>query len=428
MKITAVGDFLIQKPYPADYSGFQTIRDYIGKGDARFVNLETTLHEEGSCPAGAFSGGSYLRSDPEALNTALAYGFNLLSNNNNHAFDFGTEGFLSTLDLIEKSGVAHAGTGLDLPSAAAPAYVDTPDGKAALISVCASFTPPSPAGNPTKVYPGRPGINPLRYTQTICVTKEQGDVLRRIALETGANRTAQILRREGYAPALPDGVIEFSDLRLKVADRPGVENTFHAADYKRVMNSVEEAKKRAAYVILSLHNHCITGEKEEVPPFLRAFCHDAIDHGVGAVVCHGPHLLRGLELYKGCPIFHSLGDFVLQLGSIQSAPADFYENVGVDANLDIKELLRVRSDNGKRGLMYDRKMFETVIPCWEVENGKMTRFEMLPVELGFDEKEERRGIPLPAKDLSFVQRFATLSAEFGTKMELQDGIVKVLLH
>ncbi len=33
----------------------------------------------------------------------------------------------------------------------------------------------------------------------------------------------------------------------------------------------------------------------------------------------------------------------------------------------MEELLRVRSNNGKRGLMYMRKMFETFIPYFEIE-------------------------------------------------------------
>lgn len=427
MKITAVGDFLIQRPYSTDYKDFKAIRDYIEKGDVRFVNLETTLNTEGSCFAGPFSGGSYLRADPRALDTTLSYGFNLLSNNNNHAFDFDMAGFLSTLDVIKKSGVAFAGTGLDLPSAAAPAYVETKNGKAALISVCASFTPPSPAGNPSKHYPGRPGINPLRFSSAICVTKEQSEVLKQIASETGINRAAEIRRKEGYASALPENIFEFSTLSLKISDKCGVEYKLNATDMARITASVKEAKANADFVILSLHNHVVTGSKEDVPEFLRDFCHSMVDMGVGAVICHGPHLLRGLEIYNGCPIFHSLGDFVLQLGQIESAPADFYEKHGVDVNKSIKELLDVRSAGGKRGLMYDRKMFETVIPYFEVENGKLKSLEMLPIELGFDEEEQRRGIPLIAKDLSFVDRFAAISAPFGTKMELKDGIIKVVL-
>ena len=91
----------------------------------------------------------------------------------------------------------------------------------------------------------------------------------------------------------------------------------------------------------------------------------------------------------------------------------------------MKELLWTRSNGGKRGLMYDRRMFETFIPYWEMEDGKLTRLELLPVELGFDAEEARRGIPQPAKDLSFIDRLARISAVYGTKMHIENGKVMI---
>ena len=143
------------------------------------------------------------------------------------------------------------------------------------------------------------------------------------------------------------------------------------------------------------------------------------------MIGHGPHLVRGIEIYKNRPIFHSLGDFVLQLNSTPSAPAEYYEKNGVPVDAGMKELLWTRSKGGKRGLMYDRKMFETFIPYWEMENGKLTRLELLPVELGFDAEEARRGIPQPARDLSFIDRLADISAVYGTKMHIENGKVIV---
>ena len=39
-----------------------------------------------------------------------------------------------------------------------------------------------------------------------------------------------------------------------------------------------------------------------------------IDAGADAVVGHGPHVLRGVEFYKGRPIFYSLGNFATYRG------------------------------------------------------------------------------------------------------------------
>ena len=65
MKFTAAGDALLQQRVPENYEGFAEVRDFIGRGDARFFNLETTLNHEGETYASQFSGGTYIRTDPE---------------------------------------------------------------------------------------------------------------------------------------------------------------------------------------------------------------------------------------------------------------------------------------------------------------------------------------------------------------------------
>ena len=185
MKFTAVGDFLIQEPYKTPYEGFKEIKDYIAQGDFRFFNLETTLNEEGSCYASQHSGGSYLRVAPVALDTAKSYGFNAVTNNNNHAFDFEINGFLNTLGCLDNSGLVHTGTGLSLPEAAKPAYIRTENGTAALIAVSMLFSPADIAGNPSKHYPGRPGVNGIRAVEEVLVTKEQKSALKPLRKKQG---------------------------------------------------------------------------------------------------------------------------------------------------------------------------------------------------------------------------------------------------
>jgi hypothetical protein len=47
---------------------------------------------------------------------------------------------------------------------------------------------------------------------------------------------------------------------------------------------------------------------------LRTFTHAMIDAGADAVVGHGPHVLRGIEFYRGKPIAYSLGNFATWRG------------------------------------------------------------------------------------------------------------------
>lgn len=95
MKFTAAGDMAVQRRIHPDSPGFSEIREYLSKADARYVNLETTLHR-GEYYANQFSGGSYLRADPETMEDVKAYGFNMLSFANNHSMDFDRGGPVAT--------------------------------------------------------------------------------------------------------------------------------------------------------------------------------------------------------------------------------------------------------------------------------------------------------------------------------------------
>lgn len=82
MKFTVAGDMAVQRRIHSGSDGFSEIRKYLCQADARYVNLETTLHR-GEYHANQFSGGSYLRADPETMEDVKAYGFNMISFANN---------------------------------------------------------------------------------------------------------------------------------------------------------------------------------------------------------------------------------------------------------------------------------------------------------------------------------------------------------
>lgn len=81
-----------------------------------------------------------------------------------------------------------------------------------------------------------------------------------------------------------------------------------------------EAKKKADIVIVSFHGGAEGTSQQHVPNRteifageargnLPAFAHTVIDAGADLVLGHGPHVMRGMELYKGHLIVYSLGNF-----------------------------------------------------------------------------------------------------------------------
>ncbi len=83
---------------------------------------------------------------------------------------------------------------------------------------------------------------------------------------------------------------------------------------------VKQAKQSAQWVIVSFHGgaegakatRVVKGPEKylgENRGDLPAFAHAVIDSGADLVLGHGPHVLRGLELYQGRLIAYSLGNF-----------------------------------------------------------------------------------------------------------------------
>ena len=423
MKFTAVGDIIIQRRIQQNFKGFDQLRPFIERGDARFFNLETTLNEEGECPASQFSGGTYIRTSKKVLNDIKSFGFNMTSFNNNHALDFSYEGFNKTLEAVEESGFIHAGCGRNLAEASAPRFLETENGRVALIALNSTFNPAMMAGEQTRRVKGRAGINGLRVTSKFEVCEQEFEFIKKLAKDTGVNVAREITTKEGYYAPPADNEANFGQLTFIKSDRNKWVRKVMQADLDRVEKAIEEARWQADAVLISIHSHELDGTcKEDISEFLRDFAHFCIDKGADAVIGHGPHLLRPIEVYNDKPIFYSLGDFVLQLYNVEFAPKEFYDSYSLTPDDTVYQLLKTRSKNFTVGLMEDRKMFETVIPYWEMENGKLTRLELLPVMGAMSGNQSEIGLPKIAKDTSFMQRLADISKPFGVTMHEENGV------
>ena len=425
MKFTAVGDAIIQRRIQRDFLGYAELTPFISQGDARFFNLETTLNREGECYASQFSGGTYLRTYPEVLSDLRHFGFNMTSFNNNHTLDFSYPGMFKTLDTLEESRIVHSGVGYNHALASAPSYLDTNEGRVALISVNTSFHPTMMAGNQNGKYPGRPGVNGLRVEEKLTVDHEDFIFIKKLADKMKINAENEISRKEGYLSALPDKFAEFGDKKFELGEKTCRRLYLNEVDMARIEKSIYEASFAADYVIVSIHSHEIEGEsKEEVPSFLSEFSRRAIDTGADAIIGHGPHLLRPIEIYNDKPIFYSLGDFILELYSVGSAPADFFEQWGLDKDGTVRDLLRVRSRDFTVGLMEDRRMTESVIPLWEMNGEKLSSLTLMPIEIVTEGKKSEIGLPRKAKNYEMIDRLSEMSSKYGIKMTIRgDGTV-----
>lgn len=426
IKITAAGDAAIARRV-APYEGFDRVKNFIGRGDARFLNLETTLHR-GECFASQYSGGTWLRADPCVLSDILDYSFNMLSFANNHTMDFSYDGLLKTLDAVEQYGFVHSGVGRNLSEAAAPAYLDTAAGRIALISAVSTFNPAAMAGEQSRRITGRPGVNGIRFDEEIHITADQMEAIKRLAASTDINGQRDIIRAEGYLPPLPDGCFDFGDIRFRLSDTAKRVTKLNGEDMKRVEKAIYEAQLQADLIIVSIHGHEISGNSKENPAgFLKDFAHQCIDAGAHGVIGHGPHLLRPVEIYKNRPVLYSLGDFILQLENFQFAPEDFYAKFGLTSDDTVHDLLKKRTRDFTIGLMRQKVMMESVIPYMEFENGSLKKLELLPIELGFGLPNSRAGLPRPAQDTGILERLAKMSEPYGTRIKIENAVGEIVL-
>lgn len=429
ISFTAAGDFMPQRRIPENYEGFGEVAAFIQRGDARFFNLETTFPDE-SCFGNQFYGGSYLRADKGLLADARRYGFNMVSFANNHTFDYSYKGLELTLQAIEEAGIANTGVGRNLDEAAAPAFLETAKGSVGVIGVVSTMmNVAAMAGRQSRRVPGRPGVNGLRVDDYVEVTPEQFAVLEDVVKQSAMNAQADISRAEGYTPPLPEGVLSLAAVNVRRGDKTRYVTHPNKRDMERVIRNIKSARTRCDYVIVSLHSHEVGAPDKECPgDFFTEFAYNCIDAGATAVVGHGPHLIRPIEIYKGCPIFYSLGNFVFQNEFTQFSPEDLFEKYGMTSDTTMGEMYDARSKGHTRGLLCDHRMLEAFIPYMEIENDRVTKIELLPIDLGVGREFWQMGLPRAAYHQGILERLAAMSQRYGTKITIrEDGVGEVVL-
>ena len=336
-------------------------------------------------------------------------------------------GFLKTAEYVKKSGLVHSGTGMNLGEASAPKYLETSAGRVALISVNTNFSLDMMAGEQTPRVVGRPGINGLRIQKHVELPKEDLEIIRRIAKETNINAAQEISRSEGYRPQLPENEVEFGEMKFIEGEQPRYVMSINKEDMARVEQAIYEAQLQADYILVSIHSHQLSGTTKETPSeFLKEFAHACIDLGANAIIGHGPHLLRPIEVYKDSPIFYSLGDFILQLYNIELAPEEFFAKYGLSAATStVHELLKKRSRNFTVGLMTDRRMYQTVIPFWEMKDKKLISLKLMPVEAAMEGNHSEIGLPRRSDGYEICEYLNKMSEPYGTKITRQDDGILV---
>ncbi len=428
ISVIATGDSFITRPIPEQgYHGFGELCQVIDSYDVKFNNLEITVHDQQGYPA-AVSGGTWAMTSPEILGDLNRYGFNLYNTANNHSCDYSCGGVLATIENLNRCGKVYAGTGATLADASAPGYLDVNGSRVALIGVCSTCDKSAIAGNRNAAVIGRPGLNPLRYTNCFQVRKNHFDTLQQIARETCINAEQEKGIANGYYNPIPEGCLTFGGHSFILSDQNGMTSKPSEKDMARILENIRQAKKRADCVLVSIHCHEFDNRDDIQPPeFLRIFAHSSIEAGADAVLGHGPHELRGIEVYEGKPIFYSLGNFVFQTETVEVQPADAFENKGMDKDTSVEAYMDQRSKNGTRGYCVQENIWRSVMAGMTMEDGKITEIQLHPITLDMHLSRKKMGSPRLADNDAVLHYLQALSEPFGTKLEIENNIAYINL-
>lgn len=256
----AAGDVAPDREDPG--SIFQRVADLLKGGDIAFCQLESVLSNRGTpLPQARLA----CRAQPEVARAIREAGFTVVSFASNHCMDWGREAFLDTLDVLRGQGLLVIGVGENIEVARRPAIIERKGTRVAFLA----YNSILPQGYWADI--DRPGCAPMRaFTFYEQIEHDQ--------------------------PGTP----------CRIHTYP------HRDDLKAMVDDIGKAKSQADVLVVSMHwgVHFIPAVLAD---YQREVARVAIDSGADLILGHHAHILKGIEVYKGKAIFHSLSNFALDL-------------------------------------------------------------------------------------------------------------------
>jgi Putative enzyme of poly-gamma-glutamate biosynthesis (capsule formation) len=366
--IYAVGDVGPNRADP--FSIFQYTAPFIQKGDLAFCQLEPALSRRGTpLPQARLP----MRADPEAAEAIRKAGFDVVSFASNHCMDWGREAFQDTIDALEAQQLHVIGVGQSIDEARAPAILQC-EGKSAKVAFLA-YNSILPQGYWAE--PDRPGCAPLRaYTVYEQIEHDQ--------------------------PGTPCRVHTFA----------------HRADMQGMLNDIREAKSRSDAVIVSMHwgIHFVPAA---IADYQKELAYAAIDAGADLILGHHPHILKGIEMYKGKAIFYSLANFALE------SPFTFADHL--ETKQSHKEIAALNPEFKQGSKSLPRDSYKSILVKCRIRPSGVEQVAFIPVMI--DEQSQPHLLtsddPEFAEIVSYLQRISE-----DQRLELNASIQgnEVLLH
>ncbi len=241
-------------------SMFRHVQPFFDAADVVFANSEQVW---GTGHAAARAHATYPH--PRGADVLAKVGIDVVSFANNHAMDWGAGGLLATLQLAADAGVRAVGAGATLAQARRPVVVERNGARIGFLAYACT--------------------GPASYAA-------EGD-------------------RAGYAPV--HATTRYEQVDSQPGTPPRIHTTPVAEHVAAMAQDIRDLRRRVDAVVVSFHwgLHFVPAV---IPDYCFAVGRAAAAAGATLVLGTHAHMLKGVEIHDGVPIFYGTGNFAFEMG------------------------------------------------------------------------------------------------------------------
>jgi poly-gamma-glutamate capsule biosynthesis protein CapA/YwtB (metallophosphatase superfamily) len=415
-------------------------------------------------------------------------GIKMMTKANNHTWDGGDEGVWQDFHELDRVGIVHVGVDYNLVEARQARYAATPKGTVAMVGVYSdngrqilgmpistvSVTAPQLAQlqamrdsivarrnevpEPIAVPSDPPGsvvVFGLRFATSAPDPNAGSEMEQRVrdserrrgVIKTKSNtinlttwygvtapQMAQLRAIAGDKGQSSGQTLIAWGQHFRVTSGPGEYHyDMDPQDERDVLREIRTGKQDSDLEIATIHWHQNRFAFQHYSfdhypaDFEIKFAHDAVDQGADVFVGHGVHTIKGVEIYKGKPIFYGVSNFALMEQRFLS-----WRDRGALPPTPLTGPIVGEGENNEKSWywMEQSPNLEALLSWSHFENGKLTEVRIYPVDLGYEKDGHLRpgsqvGIPKrPSPEVArqILTQVQEYSKPFGTRIDIVDGV------
>ena len=358
--LLGVGDLMLCMPDADSYFKMVTpvlkaADVVVGQGEIVFTSRGVKSYSEAMFPP----------SDPENMKALANAGFNVITLATNHIWDSGVPGVEDTLNGFKDLGIAVTGGGMTLEEARTPAIIERKGARFGFLSY--NCVGPKESWATAE----KPGCS---YVRVLTHYEQQ---------------TVQ--------PGIKPAIYTFAE----------------PSSLRAMQDDIRKLRSQVDVVVVCLHKGLVH-TPVTLLDYDREIPYAAIDAGADLILGTHPHILKGVEIYKGKAIFHCLCNFVTPNEILTSYGAD--SAVAKEWAIKRKELFGFDLDPEYPTYPFHSEAKYSIVAKCTVVDGKISRVSYLPLLINKQAqpeilKNDARGQEVFAY-MEKITRAADLNAQF----------------